>query len=216
MNKSVCVITGDLVKSSALAHSEFEAVMQALEHAGHEIGRWATSAPLPPERFQGDGWQILLISPHLALRAALYLRSAVRHACGSADTRIVAAIGPATLGDRLASSSGQAFEQSGRRLEQLRGRRLWAFDGALSDTSAITMGDGLFAVCDALSQGWTARQAEIVGRLIVPQAPTMNDLAGQMDIQPQTVQAHFAAAGGHGLLDGIEAFESTFIEPEAL
>lgn len=47
-------------------------------------------------------------------------------------------------------------------------------------------------------------------RLAGPKAPLMTDVAEVLSVQPQTIQTHFARAGGHALLEAVAAFESAW------
>ncbi|MES1924929.1 hypothetical protein [Salinisphaera sp. T31B1] len=203
----VCVLTGDIVKSSALGADRFDAVMGALESAAETVAAWPQIAPVHYERFRGDGWQLLLGQPKWALRVSLCMRGAIRSACGAGETRLAAGIGSADRADTLAASSGSAFECSGRGLERLKTHQLWWIDGAFATAGERALAQGLFSVCDGLSRHWTSRQAEIFLALVQPEAPTMAALADRLSVQPQTVQVHFARAGGHALLDAVHAFE---------
>jgi hypothetical protein len=208
--ETVCVLTGDLVRSSALGEQRLDAVFDALAAAGDEVLGWAGGGR-GPERFRGDGWQLLIAQPVLALRAMLRMRAAVRTADDRAETRIGAGIGPARAGTTLADGAGEAFKRSGRALDGLRTHRGFALAGAFDDARNRALADGMTAVCDALSQRWTARQSDVFARACGPDAPSLKAIAGQLDVTPQTVQSHFVRAGGPALIDAVEAFESAMV-----
>ncbi|RJS94119.1 hypothetical protein [Salinisphaera sp. Q1T1-3] len=204
----LAVITGDIVKSSALSETEFEAVMQALETAGRAIAAWPGVQKLDYERFRGDGWQLVLAPAVFGLRAALIMRAAVRSAVAASETRLALGIGPGTRGSSPGTSAGPAFERSGQALDALARHRLWAFGGTLGDSCVDQLTDGLLGLADERSQAWTARQADIAARLLAPAAPSMAALADACGLRPQTVSSHFARAGGHALQDAVERFET--------
>lgn len=204
----VCVLTGDIVRSGALSAETLDGVMAGIEAFSGVVAAWPGAPEVREERFRGDGWQLYLGAPRWTLRAALGLRAAIRSRHPSVETRLAAAFGPARLGARLAASSGAAFEASGRALEGLGTHRLWRFGGGLGSVALDDLADGLFAVCDRCSQGWTGRQAEVFGRLAVPDAPAMIDVAAALEVAPQTVHAHFERADGHALLDAVARFEA--------
>ncbi|HET7313923.1 hypothetical protein [Salinisphaera sp.] len=205
-----CVLTGDIVKSSALSERALDTVMQALSDMAARMGTWPGETDVRYERFRGDGWQMRLHAPAHALRACLFARAAVRLACDRGETRIGVGIGAAEAGASLAASSGLAFERSGRGLEALGVHRLWRIEGGFDTSAARALALGLFAVCDERSRHWTARQADIFMRLAGPAPPPMNDVADALSVQPQTIQTHFTRAGGHALFEAIEAFESAW------
>jgi len=202
---NACVLTGDLVRSQALGAVRLEAVFDGLVTAGAEVCGWAGGRG--PERFRGDGWQLALDEPTFALRAALRMRAAVRAVDAAAETRIAAGFGKARYGAGLADSSGEAFERAGRGLDGLRTHRKLVLIGAFPGVPGRALADGLAAACDALSQRWTPRQAEVFARACVPGAPTLKSIADELGVAPQTVQAHFSRAAGPALIDACAAFE---------
>lgn len=203
--ENVSVLTGDIVKSTALPVAQRDAVMAALENTAGVIAGWASDVRY--ERFRGDGWQLWLAEPKWTLRAALFARAAVRAACVDGETRIAAGLGAAELGATLAASTGAAFERSGRGLEGLKPHQLWCIDSDMGSAAEQALARGLFALCDERSRHWTARQADIFRRLGGPEAPRMAEVADALGVQPQTVQTHFARAGGHALIEAAVAFE---------
>ncbi|AWN14952.1 hypothetical protein [Salinisphaera sp. LB1] len=205
---TVCVLTGDIVKSSALSDDGLDTVMAALAELATIIGTWPGESGVCYERFRGDGWQLLINRPAHALRACLFARAAVRRVSDRGDTRIGVGVGAATAAATLAESSGAAFELSGHGLEQLGVHQLWRIEEQRASPGDNTLTRALFAVCDERSRHWTGRQADIFMRLAAPDAPLMAEVAEVLSVQPQTVQTHFARAGGHALLEAIEAFES--------
>lgn len=205
---TVCVLTGDIVKSSALSDGALDAVMTALADLATTIGAWPGEREVRYERFRGDGWQMLIERPAHALRACLFARAAVRMACDMGETRIGIGLGAAGTDTTLAASAGPAFELSGRGLEALGVHQLWRIEGEQAPPREHALRQGLFAVCDERSRHWTSRQAAIFMRLAAPGAPLMAEVAQAMSVQPQTIQTHFARAGGYALLEAVAAFES--------
>lgn len=203
--ETACVLTGDIVRSSALGSERLAAVFDALSGAGEAIAGWTPATG--PERFRGDGWQFVVDERAHALRAALCLRAAVRAVDADAETRIAIGFGTVRYGAGLADSGGEAFERSGRGLDALRTHRRLALVGVFDADPERALADGLVVACDALSQRWTSRQAEVVARMLTPDAPTLKSVAAAFGVTPQTVQAHFARAGGPALIEAVEAFE---------
>jgi hypothetical protein len=206
--ETVCVLTGDIVGSSALGRRRLGAVFEALAAAGSEVMGWTGGRG--PERFRGDGWQLLIEDPGRALRVALRMRAAVRAAVDRAETRIAVGFGAVRSGATLADSAGPAFERAGRGLDGLRTHRKLVLVDAFDDGPEQALVDGLAATCDVLSQRWTARQADVFARACAPDAPTLKSIAGDLGVTPQTVQAHFSRGAGPALIDAIEAFERGF------
>lgn len=207
MTERLCVLTGDIVQSTRLEKHALESLMRALGEAAHSIRRW-TSPPSPPlERFRGDGWQLALTDPRLALRATLILRAALRMADPGADTRIGIGVGAAELASSLATSSGAAFEYSGMQLEKIKRPDRWSFQSDYASAPSLELIQALFTACEGWSRRWTAKQAETVLYLLQPDAPEMATIAEKLDVRPQTVQKHFAKAGGRALIQVVHLYE---------
>lgn len=207
MNGIICVLTGDIVRSTRMESGKLDELMGSLSEGADKIRHWTQPTSPPLERFRGDGWQLALIEPMHALRAGLLLRSMVKKFDQDADTRIAFGIGFGALGAALAKSQGSAFELSGMRLEEIKGPDRWAIDGDFNPERLVSLIKGLFAACEGLSSGWTSKQAEVFGLVAAPEEPKYAEVAELIGVRPQTVQDHFAKAGGRALLRAIHGFE---------
>ena len=207
MSGMICVLTGDIVRSTELGDRKLDELMKALAKESDRIRKWTQPASPRLERFRGDGWQLVLTDPTYALRAGLLLRATVKKVDQDADTRIAFGIGFGTLGSALAESSGDAFEKSGVQLEKIKGQDRWAVDGDFESGHLLPLVRALFTVCEGLTSGWTSKQADIFGRMGVPEKPKYGEVAKKLGVSPQTVQEHFARAGGRSLLRAIHGFE---------
>ena len=101
--------------------------MDALSEAARGAAAWTPGSEARFTRFRGDGWQVHVSAPPLALRTALALVAALRASDAGLATRIAIGIGRVEgLGtDTLADAHGPAFETSGRSLDHMpRTRRL--------------------------------------------------------------------------------------------
>lgn len=217
MNRLYAVLTGDLVRSSALDKAQLDAVRRVLFASAGALNQadWAGGRLLrgDPEFFRGDAWQLLLIDPRWALRAAIYLR-AVLLAQGSVDTRVAIGIGQvdSISRARVSLSRGQAFTLSGHALDQMSPRfRMAAALPAEFQPSAQWL-PVVMALCDCLIGRWQRRQAQIaslialyrsashaeVGRLIKPRS-----------ISQQAVSKSLTAAGWFGIEHALGQFERT-------
>lgn len=209
MNERICVLTGDIVRSTRLPKHDLELLMQALGDAAGEIRQWISPPGPRLERFRGDSWQLALTRPRFALRAALILRASVRMHSQYADTRIGIGVGSAELEASLASSSGSAFQHSGKMLEQIKGPDRWAFHAEDTEAQVLDLTRALFTACEGLSRRWTVKQAETVFHLLQPEEPKMAEVAERLDVRPQTIQGHFSKAGGRALLRVVHLYESS-------
>ncbi|MBA4323617.1 MAG: hypothetical protein C0426_00775 [Rhodobacter sp.] len=127
----IAVLTGDLVASTRQPADRVDAAMQALRQSAGQVTAWQT----PPydtrfTRFRGDGWQIALTNPGLALRAAVVLQATL--GARGLESRMSIGIGPAeTLGTTdLSDAAGRAFELSGQGLDKMADTSRIAIAGA--------------------------------------------------------------------------------------
>ncbi|MEL6127411.1 MAG: hypothetical protein AAFR57_13620 [Pseudomonadota bacterium] len=204
------VLTGDIVRSRKLGESPVDQIFGILAEAQADIADWPdVSLALPITRFRGDGWQLALRSPNHALRVSLYLRASLRRHGREFATRIGVGLGPADLLDSATPgrSNGLAFELSGKALDTMGASVKWA---ARSHTHGPTLIPTVFQLCDRVSDGWTARQAEVMMQLLHPRRPTQRAIAETLGITQQSVTAHVASAGGGTLLDALLGFEGFF------
>ncbi|MDC0948732.1 hypothetical protein OAS86_05260 [Gammaproteobacteria bacterium] len=237
----VVVYTGDLVGSEALGADGRELAFAALNRAAAAISRWP-DAQFRVERFRGDGWQAMLTGPRFALRAALVLRASIRSLGRDFDTRLSVALGSAVDDDRpLADHAEPVFVASGRGLDHMPAKQRMVCD-LQSTTQGLQpeivyavaerpmVDDGgvmppqLLAACfhlaDALVDGWTPRQSELLAVALSPLPVTQQQLAEAFGIQQQSVQkALTAGALAHlesalAMLERERLIDSTFQQPK--
>jgi len=185
------IFTGDLVNSRAAGAEAVDAAMDVLRDV---------AALLPPltggdtrfTRFRGDGWQMLVRDPRMALRAALIVLARMRAHSGP-PTRLAVGFGAVTAPGRgdLGSGSGSAFVAAGEALERLGRRALMRAEGA---PGALPPGEAAaFLLADIVARGWTAAQSQIAARLLAEPSLTQEALAGELGVTPQNVQKQVAA-----------------------
>ncbi|WP_095589565.1 hypothetical protein [Actibacterium ureilyticum] len=205
MEQPLCVLTGDLIGSTALPDGQVAAAMAALRDAAGQISGWPDAAPARFTPYRGDGWQMVLRDPARALRAALFLRASLRVLGKPFATRIALATGVEALGagPDLSGETGPNFVASGRALDAMpRGTELvWAAGGAR---------DAVFRLADHISAGWTPAQARAVARMLPPTDMTHAAAAQALGISRQAVDQALGAAGYPALHQAIALFERDF------
>lgn len=190
----IAVLTGDLVASTRQPADRVDAAMQALRLAADRIATWQSPARDPRfTRFRGDGWQIALTAPDLALRAAVVLQGTLG-ALGL-ESRISIGIGPAeTLGTTdLSDAAGKAFELSGQGLDKMADASRIAIAGP-----SVTDPDAMIADLLGERMGrWTAAQAEAAAlQLASPdRVITLAEVGKALGISPQAVNDRVRGAG---------------------
>lgn len=202
------VLTGDIVESSEFSPADVDEMLNTLEKIAWEFSGWRHSDKDKTEsafaRRGGDGWQIALSRPVLALRAALYIQARLRLMHEDATTRIAVATGEGALPENanadLNSAHGAAFRESGRLLEKLTGRVLFAHAGGGALGAA-------FRLADHISQGWTQAQARAVCAMLPPGSGPRRIAAEQIGISRQAVDQALWSAGYPAIEDAMNMIE---------
>lgn len=196
----LAVITGDLVSSTALAEKDMSARMATVERAAAELADWGS--PTYFTRQSGDGWQMVIRPPELALRAALFIRSHLMRDGAARVTRMYIAAGNAELhSENLNDATDPVFVASGRGLKSLPKRALMghADKGALGATTRLL---------DHISQNWTPAQAKLMSDALLPQNLSQKEIAKRHDISQQSVQQSLSAAGFPAVEDALRFLEA--------
>lgn len=198
----LAVLTGDLIGSSGLAPERIEEAFAVLGSAAERIAAWQ-GHPTSLSRYRGDGWQIVVMRPRLALRAALVLRAALRAGGRDLSTRIALASGqdrPPHLPD-LNLATGPVFVASGRALDTIEAPAQMVLAGGGALGAAVRL-------ADALSQGWTQAQARAILPMLAPVPPTRILVAESLGIRRQAVEQALIAADYPALSQALEMIEA--------
>jgi hypothetical protein len=133
---------------------EFERV-----HKGSVVGHIDT--------FRHDSWQLVIQRPALALRAAVFLRSAIKMLADARtkyDTRISIGIGGVEFlsKQRISDSRGPAFTKSGKGLDTMDGRCLVFV--AEGEPAAVWqwIGHAVTPLLDCVVSDWTPTESRAV------------------------------------------------------
>ena len=213
MPAAAAVLTGDLIGSTKAAPD------------GSGNARWpcsprqrAEALRLDPSRrdprftrFRGDGWQMLVADPGLALRAALFLTARLR----AADLDL-----------------GHPHRHRHRRHRQPRQSRASPTPAARpskppaapSTTWAAPAGSPSRATGSPASTGssssfstscashWTRQQAEATALYLHPDNPTLEQIAPQLGISAQAVNYRLSGAGAPAIRRALRAWEDAFAQ----
>ncbi|MCV6597761.1 MAG: hypothetical protein OIF40_11870 [Mangrovicoccus sp.] len=200
------VLTGDLVKSTRASPEAVHVAFASLQSAAEICAIWH-GASLRFTRFRGDGWQVVLARPELALRSALYLLATLRASDCGLETRLSLGLGEAKMGsaEDLSSAEGSAFQRAGHMLDNMpRNRRLiMAADGAPA------LGPGLCALLDAVQQNWGREQAQALLYVLPPAPKTQMQIAEHIGIRQQSVADRLQAARFWAVEAALTDFETT-------
>ncbi|MGB0867524.1 MAG: hypothetical protein ACPGSC_13520 [Granulosicoccaceae bacterium] len=204
------VLTGDIVASQELSADALEQVRVVIEESILQIAQWSENlVPRPVDFSRGDAWQCLLTDPGVALRAALWVRSALLYRC-NVDTRVAVGIDTIEpLAANLSRSGGSAFVLSGRSLDELHKRRLSI---VLPTSSPFGPWLELSArLCDVIVSSWTQRQAELMHAALAPESLTQSAIAASLQppITKQAVGKALRAAHWDAISKAMDTFEAT-------
>jgi len=165
------VITGDVRNSTRLPVADLIRLPSVLKEIFNTLnlflekkGQW-----LKYSIFRGDSFQ-LVIEPASAFETVLFVRAGLRSAfpatvARAVDCRLAVAIGTVeNMSDNITESTGEAFIQSGRLLDELKKSFLMAiYTPNPSITSELNTE---LALCDELIRRWTHSQALLVPKLL--------------------------------------------------
>lgn len=206
----VAVVTGDLIGSSRMKPKQMNDAREALQQASVDMDSAFDLLHGELAVFRGDGWQIVVRKPALALRAAVMMRAGLL-ATGIGDTRTSVGIGryDQIVDGDVGVSTGEAFTLSGRGLDEIT-RRMAKMQLSLPDRAGrlADWGAAAMTVCSVLMDGWTRRQAEIAFARLERADITLSVLAKGLSITQQSVSESLEGAGFSALEAVLSAFET--------
>jgi len=191
------VLTGDIVKSKRLTPDQLAAVRRRLERCVDDLNGFLDGVVIGHiDFYRGDGWQMLLALPDRALRAAVFLRTALI-AFENCDTRIAVGVGPVEIIDkeRISKSTGRAFECSGRALDGMKMDQCLDLLGDTNNGRCLQALRISTHLCDALIRQLSPRRAEAIFWAI--QGCKHEEIAQKMEppLDRSTVTKSLNAAG---------------------
>lgn len=211
--KPVAVLTGDIVRSSHLVPAvqrRMPATIRAsVREAQKVFGRKVI--PYLADVFRGDSWQLVVLDPVQGVRVGLFLRAHLYALDPERrlDSRIAVGIGSVASipHGAVSEGTGRAFELSGQALDAMPKHRRLALageDGLALEACAVAC-----TLMDSRSRTWTPRQSYAVAFAV--QRLSQEEIARKWKggITQQAVAKHLAAAGWHGLREGLEFVERT-------
>lgn len=205
------VLTGDLIGSTKAGPKTLQRAVDLLAETASEITEWSPPCPDPRfTRYRGDGWQLVVAEPGVALRTVLLLSARLRAADLGLATRAAIGVGAVeSLGtSSLADARGAAFEASGRALDHMPRTRRLAIDG-----EGITALHRIIVdLLDERSERWTRQQAEAM-RLALKlgkDEATLAELAAPLGISAQAVNYRLSGAGAPAIRRSLRAWEESF------
>jgi len=206
MEETKAVITGDIIGSTKAGPARTDRAIAVLAETAHEISNWLHH-DTRFTRFRGDGWQIYFAGqPGLVFRASLLLAARLRAADIGLATRIAAGIGAVErLGDTgLSGASGEAFEMSGRTLDNMDRTRRIAIDGP----GVTPWHEAGFEIADWMIRRWSREQAEAVALTLLNDGVAMAELAARIGVSRQAFEARLSSSGFRALDTALWVFDN--------
>ena len=203
--QNVAILTGDLIGSTKVAREDVERSFVVLAGLAQDIAGWA-GADTRMTRFRGDGWQMLIANPDLALRAAIILLARMRAPNSPLATRIAIGIGPiSSVGTKdLSDASGEAFTQSGHALDGM-AAKAWTL--SISGQYLTHLQVGFVNLVEAILRRWTPEQAEALSIYLQPDQPILEDIAKQLGISIQAASYRIRGGAGNDLRSALTLWE---------
>ena len=187
------IITGDIVKSSAIQPEKRNVLLDAIYTLEEEL---KTLSTLRVELFRGDSFQIVVDNPAEALKIAVLFRAGLKSRTQKDirkpwDARISLGVGGISYeADKVVVSDGEAFRLSGRELDEIGKRRL-TVKTKWEDINAELKISTAFA--DDIISGWSYAQAQAVYLTLLHQN-TQKDVAARLNKTAQNISKLLGAA----------------------
>lgn len=204
---NIAVLTGDIVGSTQMSPKDLERAFDALASCAETLSDWH-GEDLHFTRQRGDGWQVRLARPKLALRSALAFRAALRSKGKAFSTFMAVAEGPAEPvrpKTDLNTASDAVFVESGRFLDGLKEQekplQLAHAKGGATNAALI--------LADHISQGWTPAQAAAIQPLLIPHLKiSYTDVADILGKSRQAVTKALDGGGFHSIWMALQSIET--------
>ncbi|MCM8570198.1 SatD family protein [Gramella jeungdoensis] len=199
----IAVISADLLSSSSYSKELLEQAIRALNREFRELEK-LTHPASEFEIYRGDSFQGLIYAPQEALHFALRIKTAINrlHLNDSesnkafkreADLKMAIGIGSYDFKrDSILESNGQAFQLSGRTLDEMKKYNRKLRLKTPSDNINEEF-DASFLLFDTLSDKWSTASAEVIYYLLKGFKET--EIAAELGISQSAVNQRKKAAG---------------------
>lgn len=215
-NQNYAILTGDIVKSSALKSEDREKLSKTLLRATKYLRDiFAHSIPSNIDIFRGDSWQLLVTKPEMSLKIAVMLRAFLKKDMNNPkiDTRIAIGIGTIDFvqNNKISYGDGEAFRISGMSLEDMPKEYNIAIAFAEFFKNDLTRSlDVISKLIDYQIKNWTIQQTRaIFGAL---KNLTQKQIASEIfksSITQQAVADHLNKAGWMYIKLALEFYEDS-------
>ena len=197
--RDAAVLTGDLIGSR-------KAGRQATDHAIEAIADTAKMMTAPFARHRGDGWQVLLTQPELALRFALLVTARLRSLKVPLSRFSVGIDEIATeRAQSLAAEAGNAFVVSGEVLDDMPKRSVFGIASMTRKLNEMTWAAA--RLTDQVARKWTPQQGEAMVLALAFSEPSGVSIAKSLGISPAAASYRLQGANWWDIKAVVSAFE---------
>lgn len=199
------VLTGDLESSTSMAPDELQAVISAIKHEAVLLKEAGYVSDL--EFYRGDSFQVLVLQPEIALRAALLLKTSVNRVLLPGvrqrnrrrvvnDTAISIGLGIVNKEQRVHEQNEKPHVLSGKGLDQLKEQHLTLglFTGHEENDATYK---AMLALVNWLMKQWSVNSAELIYYKL--KHKTELEISEILDISQSAVNQRSNVACWHGI-----------------
>lgn len=193
MDKIKGVITGDIIESSAIRVEYRDFLLESMRKITDELG---VIEPLKIEFFRGDSFQMVINNPENAMQIAILLRVGLksltpRESPKTWDTRISLGVGTISYhADNIVLSDGEAFQYSGRGLDEMGKRRL-VVKTRWSEVNEELQVSTAFA--DDIISSWSISQSQAIYQALLYNT-AQKEIANKLHKSAQNISKQLSAA----------------------
>lgn len=193
MDKIKGVITGDIIESSAIQIKYRNFLFESIRRIVDEL---SVIEPLKIEFFRGDGLQLVIASPENALKVAVLLRAGLKSCTPSEsqkawDARLSLGVGSISYhADNIVISDGEAFQFSGRELDEMGKRRMVVktrWPGVNDELQVST------AFADEVISSWSVSQSQAAYQALLYNS-SQKEIAYKLQKSAQNISKLLGAA----------------------
>lgn len=213
----IAVITADLIDSSLYSRTLLNKVLKALNTEFNSVQQEFPNDDLKFKIYRGDSFQGVTTNLKLALNIALRLKSCLNkikvtreEEVSQVDAKFAIGIGSFDFkAATLAESNGQAFQFSGRTLDDMKNdaRRIRLKTASENINSEF---EASLFLLDAIMEKWSRASAEVVYYLLLEMKET--EIAEVLSISQSAVNQRKKACGWEAISALLKRFETIVAE----
>ncbi|SHG34411.1 hypothetical protein SAMN05444483_10976 [Salegentibacter echinorum] len=213
----IAVITADLIDSSLYSRTLLNNVLKVLNAEFDNVQQECPNDDLKFKIYRGDSFQGVTTNLKLALQIALRLKSCLNkikvereEEVSRVDAKFAIGIGSFDFkAATLAESNGQAFQFSGRTLDEMKNDTRRIRLKTTSENINAEFEASLFLL-DAIMEKWSRASAEVVYYLLLEMKET--EIAEALSISQSAVNQRKKACGWEAISVLLKRFKTTVAE----